>query len=78
MERDWDVYVYAYQWRRFIMNEEITIEYEGKEYSAEYYCDGDTVTVFLPNGQTRTTELRGLKPEAAARPHLMGYARLNT
>jgi hypothetical protein len=60
------------------MNEEITIEYKGKQYSAEYYCDDDTVTVFLPNGQTRTTELRGLNPEAAARPHLMSYARLNT
>jgi len=56
------------------MNKEITIEYKGKQYTAAYHCDGDTLIVSLPDGQLKTTELRGLKPESAARPHLINYA----
>jgi hypothetical protein len=55
------------------MEDEITIEYEGNQYSASYMVNGDTLTVFLPNGEPRTTELRGLDPEGAARVHLRAY-----
>ncbi len=58
------------------MNEEIIIEYEGITYSAEYSVSGDSLTVYLPDGTSRRTELRGLKPESAARTHLMSYIKL--
>lgn len=56
------------------MNEEISFEYLGKLYKAEYLVIGDTLTVYLPDGSIRSTELRGLNPESAARTHLRGYA----
>jgi hypothetical protein len=55
------------------MEDEITIEHEGIQYSASYTVSGDTLTVFLPNGEPRTTELRDLDPERAARVHLRAY-----
>lgn len=55
------------------MDEEITLEHKGIECTATYIVQGDTLTVFLPNGDQRTTELRGLDPVAAARPHLRSY-----
>jgi hypothetical protein len=58
------------------MDEEITLEYEGVEYTATYSVFGDTLTVYLPNGDARSTELRGLPVESAALVHLKGYARL--
>jgi hypothetical protein len=57
------------------MDEEITLEHEGVEYSATYSVCGDTLTVYLPNGEARSTELRGLPIESAALVHLKGYAR---
>ncbi|MGH1432783.1 MAG: hypothetical protein ACRBB4_16925 [Neptuniibacter sp.] len=56
------------------MNEEITIEHKGITVTAEYSVIGDTLSVILPNGEFRTTELRGLDPELAAEPHLRSYA----
>lgn len=55
------------------MEDEITIEHEGIRYSASYTVTGDTLTVFLPSGEPRTTELRGLDPEGAALVHLRAY-----
>lgn len=52
----------------------ISIEHNGVNYTAEYSVDGDTLNVYLPNGEVRTTELRGLNPESAAEPHLRSYA----
>lgn len=57
------------------MNEEISIEYEGKLYTASYAVFGDTLKVKLPNGSIRTTELRGLDPGSAADTHLRMYLR---
>ncbi len=59
------------------MNEEITIEYEGKKYTAEYIVLDDILTVHLPDGSTRNIELRGLKPESEARRHLINFAKKN-
>lgn len=55
------------------MEEEITLEHKGIECTATYLVQGDTLTVFLPNGEQRITELRGIDPIAAARPHLRAY-----
>ena len=60
------------------MHEEISVEYEGSLYKAEYSVVDGTLTVYLPDGSLRSTELRGLKPESAAKTHLRSYARLNT
>lgn len=55
------------------MEEEITLEHEGETYSASYIQVGDELTVYLPDGSTRGTTLRGLDPEQAAATHLRGY-----
>lgn len=55
------------------MEEEITLEHEGKSYSASYIVLGDELTVYLPDGSTRGTTLRGLNPEHAATTHLRSY-----
>jgi len=60
------------------MNEEITLEHNGKKITATYSVIGDTLTVYLPDGSFRRTELRGLDPKAAAKPHLRGYANKST
>jgi len=60
------------------MNDEITIEHKGKTITAEYSVIGDTLTVYLPDGSFRKTELRGLDPKAAAKPHLRSYANKST
>ena len=60
------------------MNEEVSIEHEGKSYSAEYVINGDTLTIYLPDGNSISTELRGLKAEIAAKVHLRGYIKQNT
>ena len=57
------------------MEEEITLEHEGETYSAIYIQVGDELTVYLPDGSQRSSELRGLSPESAARTHLRGYIR---
>lgn len=58
------------------MDEEITLEHEGISYTASYSLFGDTLTVYLPNGETRSTELRGSSVESAAIVHLKGYVRM--
>lgn len=55
------------------MEDEIEIEHESIRYSAPYYLSGDTVTVYLPNGEARSTVLRGLDVERAAETHLRSY-----
>lgn len=55
------------------MEEEITLEHEGKSYLASYILLGDELTVYLPDGSQRSTTLRGLLPEHAAMPHLRSY-----
>ncbi len=57
------------------MEEGIELEYEGQIYSAYYIVSGDTLTMYLPNGTQRSTVLNGLKPESAAKPHLLSYAK---
>jgi hypothetical protein len=55
------------------MEDEITIEIDGVEHTALYSVFGDTLTVSLPDGSQRSTELRGLSPVSAARVHLRAY-----
>lgn len=54
---------------------EISIDHNGITYTAEFEVNGDELTVHLPNGESRTTVLRGMEPESAARPHLRSYAK---
>lgn len=60
------------------MNKEITIKHNGVTVTAEYSVIGDTLSVYLPSGDIRTTELRGLDPESAVLPHLRSYANEST
>jgi len=60
------------------MNNEASIEHKGEVITAEYTVIDHTLTVVLPDGSNRTTELRGLDPELAAMPHLKSYAHKNT
>ncbi len=55
------------------VEEEVTLEHEGQIYSASYIQLGDELTVYLPDGSTRQTTLRGLNPDHAAETHLRGY-----
>ena len=55
------------------MSEEIIIEHNGVVTKAEYSVCEDTLSVYLPNGEVRTTDLRGLKPRIAALIHLKSY-----
>lgn len=55
------------------MDEGITIEHKGVHYTATYDVFGDSITVYLPSGEKRTSELRGLNPEGAALHHLKAY-----
>ena len=60
------------------MNEEVSLEHNGKFYKAEYLVIGDTLTVYLPDGSMRSTALRSLNSESAAKTHLRSYAIKNT
>ncbi|KJZ61711.1 hypothetical protein [Pseudomonas fluorescens] len=55
------------------MEDELTIEIDGVQYTALYSVFGDTLTVSLPDESQRYTELRGLNPISAARVHLRAY-----
>lgn len=55
------------------MEGEVEFEHDGVLYSAPYIHCGDSVTVYLPNGEQRTTILRGLDVECAAETHLRSY-----
>lgn len=58
------------------MEEEITLEYEGVNYSASYIEFEDEVVVYLPDGSQRRTDLSGgMSVRSAAMTHLRGYAR---
>lgn len=58
------------------MEEDITLEHEGETYTASYIVINDELTVYLPDGSERYTELSGgVPPESAARTHLRGYIR---
>lgn len=54
-------------------NNEYSVVYNERVYTAEYLVSEDTLTVFLPDGSIRETELRGLNPETAVRTHLWAY-----
>ncbi|CAG35343.1 hypothetical protein [Desulfotalea psychrophila] len=60
------------------MDNEITIQYNGKFYSAEYLVTEDILTVYLPDGGIAESELKGLKAESAAGVHIKSYIRLNS
>lgn len=60
------------------MNEEITIEHNGKKYVAEYSVENDLLAVYLPDGSIRQTELRGLIASTTAKNHLKSYIKQNT
>ncbi|MHC8349206.1 hypothetical protein ACYZT7_07430 [Pseudomonas sp. RT4P38] len=55
------------------MEDEFTIEIDGVQYTAMYNVFDDTLTVSLPDGSQRFTQLRGLNPISAARVHLRAY-----
>lgn len=55
---------------------EITYEFEGIIYTAQYEVFDDELVVYLPDGTTNSTMLwAGLKPETAAMPHITSYAK---
>lgn len=58
------------------MNEEISIVESGTKYTAEYVVVDDSLTIFLPDGSERSSQLRNLKPEFVAKTHLKSYIRL--
>lgn len=60
------------------MNEEITIEHNGILYIAEFEINDDMLITHLPDGSSRNTELRGLKPKSTAEIHLRSYIRQKT
>ncbi len=53
---------------------EITFTYNGIDYRAEYEIFDDTLVVYLSDGTTRETVLRGLAPDSAAMTHLRAFA----
>ena len=55
------------------MEDELTLDVDGVEYTATFTVFNDTLTVLLPDGNQRSTELRGLNPISAARTHLRYY-----
>jgi hypothetical protein len=57
---------------------EITLTENGKDYRAEYETFDDTLVVYLPDGSTKQTILRGLKPHLAAMTHLRSFATSST
>ena len=57
-----------------MMMTEITHNENGTSYRAEYEVFEETLVVYLPDGSTRETVLRGLKPNTAAMHHLRAYA----
>lgn len=55
------------------MEDELTIDIDGVEHTVTFTVFNDTLTVLLPDGSQRSTELRGLDPISAARVHLRSY-----
>lgn len=54
---------------------QITYEYEGIIYTAEYEVLEDELVIYLPDGSTHSIMLRGLKPEPTVMPYLVSYAK---
>lgn len=59
------------------MNDQLTIEYQGKEYTTEYSIDGDRLVLFLPGGQQIITTRGGLSIENALKPFFLKWLREN-
>jgi hypothetical protein len=57
------------------MNQVITLEQDNVTITAEYAVFDDTLCVYLPDGDIKKTELRGLKPKLAAKTQLSFYAK---
>ncbi len=55
------------------MHDEITIKHNNISVTASYLVIGDTLTVYLPDGSIRETQLRGLNCESAAKLQLRAY-----
>ncbi|MPQ84211.1 hypothetical protein F0170_09565 [Pseudomonas sp. MAFF 730085] len=55
------------------MVQQFSLVHEGITHYVDYEVCDDTLLVYLPNGEIRRTELRGLDAESAARPHLRSY-----
>ncbi|MNO91879.1 hypothetical protein D3C76_834370 [compost metagenome] len=56
------------------MQDTISVVVDRIEFNASYIVVGDKLIITLPDGSQRRTELRGLSPESAAKPHLRSYA----
>jgi len=50
--------------------DEVSIIQDGIEYTATYSVEKHALKLTLPDGSSRQTELRGLKPNHAAKTHL--------
>jgi len=59
------------------VNDEIIIAHNGKAYTVQYLLNDDELHVYFADCQPRITMLRGLTVEAAIRPHLISYLKLN-
>jgi len=55
------------------MEDEVTIELNGKRYTVFYSVDGEELRIYFPDGQPRITMLGGLNIASAIRPHLVNY-----
>jgi len=55
------------------MEDEITLEYKGEYYTAEYSIDGESLVLYLPGGQQIITTRGGLSIEGALKPHFLKY-----
>lgn len=58
------------------MEDKVKIDIDGEEFTAEFCVNGDTLIVILPDGTSRTTELRGLMATSAARTHLKSWVQM--
>lgn len=57
-----------------LLSKEIEMQTEqGETVTASYEVFDDELKVYLPDGSTRATLLRGLTPKAAAMVHLKAY-----
>lgn len=55
--------------------QKISHEIGGVMYEASFEVFGDELVVYLPDGSTKQTTLRGMMPTLAAKPHLVSYAK---
>lgn len=57
------------------MEEEVTVEIDGIEYSASYMVFDDMLVVYFPNGEQSEAKLGGMGPEGLARAHLRSFVK---